>query len=70
MVIQKIKDRATGILVVPNWPNQPWYTIFNEITISDIIIHPRINLSQLLQNKEIHPLHRSLTLIAALVSGM
>ena len=70
MVIQKIKDRATGILVVPNLPNQPWYTIFNEITISDIIIHPRINLFQLLQNKEIHPLHRSLTLIAALVSGM
>ena len=70
MVIQKIKDRATGILVVPDWPNQPWYTIFNEITTSDIIIHPRINLFQLLQNKKIHPLYRSLTLIAALVSGM
>ena len=70
MVIQKIKDRATGILVVPDWPNQPWYTIFNEITTSDIIIHPRINLFQLLQNKKIHPLCRSLTLIAALVSGM
>ena len=70
-IIQKIiKDRATGILVVPDWPNQPWYTIFNEITISSIIIHPRIDLLQLPQSKEIHPLHRSLTLIAALVSGM
>ena len=28
-VMQKIySDKATGILVVPDWPNQPWYNQF------------------------------------------
>ena len=22
------KDNASGILVVPDWPNQPWYPLF------------------------------------------
>ena len=33
-VIQKIwNDRATGILVVPDWPNQPWYDQFSELVV-------------------------------------
>ena len=28
-VIQKIRlDKATEIVVVPNWPNQPWFSFF------------------------------------------
>ena len=23
-VLQKVQDRATGLLVVPHWPTQPW----------------------------------------------
>ena len=74
-VIQKIiRYRGTGILSVPDWPNQLWYTVFNEIiiniiimteiiitimVISSIIIYPRIYLLQLAQIKKIHSLHRS-----------
>ena len=32
-VIQKwIHDKAHGILVVPFWPTQPWFTLFNQMT--------------------------------------
>ena len=35
-VIQKcIQDRAKGILVVPDWPSQPWYTVLNSISLGD-----------------------------------
>ena len=65
-VIQKLVKNRAGILLVPDWPNQPWYTVFNEITIPSI----RTDLLLLSQSKEIHPLHKPLALIAALVSGI
>ena len=39
--IQKvIRDEATGLMVVPNWPNQPWFTLLFEIMISEPYIVP------------------------------
>ena len=70
-VIQKmIKAPATSILVVSDWHNQPWHTVFNAITISDTTIYLRIDLLLLPQSKKIHPLKKSLVLIAILVSGI
>ena len=42
MILQKIwKDQATGILIVPNWPNQIWYCQYSEMVIRAFILPPR-----------------------------
>ena len=44
-VLRKIiDDKATGIIVVPNWPSQAWYHLFKSLRISkEIILKPRID---------------------------
>ena len=37
--IAKIRvEKATGIVVVPDWPNQPWYPLFHEMLIEKPVI--------------------------------
>lgn len=69
-VLQKIKqDRATGILIVPNWPSQPWYPIFLELLTQDpIILGPDKNLLYS-PSRELHPLSNTLSLAAGRLSG-
>ena len=69
--LQKIvRDGATGILVVPNWPNQFWYHMYLELVIDEILLHPRLDLLYLLNDlRAHHPLHQHLGLRAALVSA-
>ena len=68
--IQKIHhDKAVGILIVPDWPNQSWYGSFLGMIVKNIILLPRKDLLQLPQKKESHPLCNHLRLIAAIVSG-
>ena len=69
--LQKIKmDGATGILVVPDWPNQCWYNVYRELVVHEVILHPRSDLLMLPnQPEQLHPLHQTLTLRAGLVSG-
>lgn len=69
-VLQKIwKDEAVGILIVPDWPNQPWYSQFEELILKEIFLPPRPDLLILPTTLATHPLHKSLSLRAALVSG-
>ena len=70
-VLQKNRfDKATGILVVPDWPNQPWYNRYMELVIKEVILPPRKDLLLLPTNSEmVHPLHKSLYLRAGLVSA-
>ena len=69
-VLQKIwKDQATGILIVPNWPNQIWYCQYSEMVIHEFILFPRSNLLTLPSKGTTHPLNKTLALKAALVSG-
>ena len=69
-VLQKIwKDQATGILIVPNWPNQIWYCQYSEMVIHEFILFPRSNLLTLPSKGTKHPLNKTLALKAALVSG-
>uniref|UniRef100_A0ABD2VUB2 Uncharacterized protein n=1 Tax=Trichogramma kaykai TaxID=54128 RepID=A0ABD2VUB2_9HYME len=69
-VIRKIKhDKATGILVVLNWPSQPWYPLFKNMLVSDmIILEPKHNLIHS-SSKEHHPLWQQLFLAAGILSG-
>ena len=70
-VLQKIvKDGATGILVVPEWPNQHWYHMLSDIIIDFIILPPRKDLLSLPNNINVqHPIYKQLALKVALVSG-
>lgn len=69
-VLQKIwKDKATGILIVPDWPNQIWYCQYLSMVINEIIIPPRLNLVTSPSNSSTHPLAKTLQYRAALVSG-
>lgn len=37
--LQKIKQEGSrGIVIVPNWPSQPWYPIFQSLLISETIL--------------------------------
>lgn len=64
-----INDKATGILVFPYWTGQPWFPLLKKMLISDIIFFkPNRDLLRS-RYRSIHPLHGSLTLGAAKLSG-
>ena len=70
-VIQKIiHDKATGIIIVPNWPNQAWYPLLLDMLICEpFIIPPSLDQLHLPnQYSQKHPLHQQLELLACLVS--
>jgi len=67
--LQKIRaEHSTGILVVPQWPNQPWFPIFQELlVVSPLYMGPAKDL--LFFMNRIHPLSRDLILVAGILSG-
>ena len=69
--LQKIEnDKATGIMVVPEWPNQPWYSQFQSIVKNYISLPPRSDLLILPSTPSAsHPLCQHLRLQAAVVSA-
>lgn len=64
-----IDDEATGILVFPYWPSQPWYPLLQNLLVTRIhFFNPSKGL--LRSNfRDHHPLHASLTLGAAKLCG-
>lgn len=69
-LMQKIiTDKAEGIVVVPYWPTQPWFPIFNKLLASKpLYFHPDINLLKS-PFRTSHSLYKTLTLVAAKLSG-
>lgn len=64
-----VDDEATGIVVFPYWPSQPWFPIMKKLLNSDILyFSPNKNLLRS-SFREYHPLHRKLTLGAARFCG-
>lgn len=64
-----IDDEATGILVFPYWPSQPWFPLLQSILVSDIVFfNPSKSLLQS-HFRQSHRLHASLTLAAARLSA-
>ena len=61
-VLQKItSDRATGILIVPDWPNKTWYNVYLDMVIRETILFSRENLLYLPSEPSlVHPLHKNL----------
>ena len=71
-VLQKIsKDKARGILVVPDWPSQPWYSkLARMLTQLPILVSAREDLLIMAANPALkHWLRRTLCMIICAVSG-
>ena len=69
--LQKIQqDRATGVVVVPLWPTQPWFTVLLYLLTDNLRILPcsKTLLTQS-HNGALHPLRNQLRLIACKLSG-
>ena len=66
-----ITDKAYGILIVPNWPYQPWYPLLLDYCVTEPFQIPfSANQLYLPSNPALqHPLHKQLQLLACLVSG-
>lgn len=69
--LQKIiSEGAKGILVVPRWPTQPWYPVFQSmLTTNTIILEPNIDLLFSIDRTIPHPLWPQLTLEVGVLSG-
>ena len=75
VVIRKVLHKivlgvATGIIVVPNWSTQPWYSLLMKLLI-DIPISLRSSkfLLQIPAKSKPHPLANKLNLLAYMISG-
>ncbi|XP_063366186.1 uncharacterized protein LOC134654648 isoform X1 [Cydia amplana] len=70
-VLRKIiNDKATGIVVVPNWPTQAWYPMFTSLLCeSPIILEPSTDLLLSPCRSRIHPLSHKLSLVVGKLSG-
>lgn len=68
-VLRKIiLDKARGIVIVPVWPNQPWFPIFKGLLQSDTIsLIP--NKDIIISNFSNRQIHSHLTLVAGILSG-
>lgn len=60
-------DKASGILIVPNWPKQLWYSKLRKMSKRSFLIHHRKDLLTLPSSKKHHPLYKCLDLLAVLV---
>ena len=65
-----VEDKAEGILVVPDWPSQAWYPLFDQLVIGKPILFQK-SYDLLLSpcRSIVHPLADHLNLIAAKLSG-
>ncbi|KYN29361.1 hypothetical protein ALC57_01197 [Trachymyrmex cornetzi] len=69
-VFRKIADdQATGTVIVPWWPSQPWFPLFCRLSLSEpLFLLPDFSLlSSPFRNQ--HPAWRTLSLAAANLSG-
>ena len=67
--LQKIRDeKAEGIMVVPEWPAQPWYPLFYELLISKTLkIKAKDNI--FFPNRETDHFWNKTILVVAILSG-
>ncbi|KYM98797.1 hypothetical protein ALC62_10486 [Cyphomyrmex costatus] len=69
-VLRKIcDDEATGILVIPWWPSQPWFPMFRRLLISEPLIFAPSHSLLSSPSRSQHPEWRNLSLAAGKLSG-
>lgn len=65
-VLQELEqDKATGILVIPRWPTQVWYSMAMRMLISCPVLlqHSARQLMLPSHPQKVHPLHKKLDLL-------
>jgi len=69
--LQKIiTDEASGVVIAPLWPTQPWYPIFESLLLTPpLILKPKKNLLLSPCREYIHPLASNLSLMVGHLSG-
>ena len=71
-VLQKLEqDKATGIVVIPRWPTQVWYSMAMRMLIScPVLLQHNARLLLLpSHSQKVHPLHKKLDLLICHLSG-
>ena len=71
-VIHKIAyDKAKGIIVVPDWLNQVWYSYLHNVLVAEpyIILPSRNQLYLPMKLDTVHPIWEKLQLLACVVQG-
>ena len=70
-VLHKIVlDAATGIIVAPDWPTQPCYSLLMKLLIDiPILLHSSKTLFQYPLKIKLHPPANKLNLLACVISG-
>ena len=63
--LQKIQcDGAAGLIVVPNWPTQPWFPLLKNMLVEEpMFIRRRVDLVTQPVTNDPHPLHNQLDLL-------
>lgn len=66
-----ISDQATGIMVVPMWPTQPWFPLFKKLLVTELIIlKPDRNNSFIISpSSSNRQVHTKITLAVGVLSG-
>ena len=71
-ILQKIwEDQTTGILVIPSWPTQVWWTRAMDMLVQQPVSLPRDKRTLFLPShpEQIHPLHNKLCLMLCHLLG-
>lgn len=64
-----ITDKAKGILIVPLWPTQPWYPLFQSLLITEPITFNANQNLILSHHSSNHNMHSTITLVAGILSN-
>lgn len=64
-----VTDKAQGIVVVPYWPSQAWYPLFNQLLISPVLILGPDHSLLSCPFRKSHPLAEKLSLAAGILSA-
>lgn len=64
------KEQTTGIVIVPDWPSQPWYLLLKSLTIDEIFLKHRYNLLLSPNRSQMHPQATHLSMMVVLVSRL
>ena len=66
------EDNATGVCVLPNWQTQAWFPKAMKMILQEPVVLNGSKTLLHLPNQPIalHPLHKKLTLLICLLSGL
>ena len=63
------REEASGVVLVPLWPTQPWFPMLVRMLILTPLVLPLEVLQLLFKKDSKHPLHKKLRMVACPVSG-